>query len=671
MSDETDVAETEPPVNNEADQGADAQAAAEAAQRRTTAEAGAVRAAEDVRVTRATLQDENDRATRNTMRGIQDLEGMQFFALILVFFQMMTGQPIDEDMLASLSQNFGIDQEQLTGIVRDYQSGNISSFEAASQAYGAMDRTRANLPGATHAVSAITGIDIGERQRLVAETIPEVAAELGLSEDYMQGLWGYESTFGQNLMSPTGCEGDWQFSQGTWDNVMRDYGEQIAAHIEEDYPEKAAEIRANHDRAGSLNEYQYDPVVSTWASGYLNLENSRALGIDPSQESSFGMMYAAYNIGPGNAETLKAAAESGDQRAIGPRLGNVATWNPSFFTGGASGAEALERYSSVIHQREDDYERLFAQIQASEQPGYVTGAEYNVETRFNPSQFSIEAIRISQNDNAGGGYCAKGVANIINAMDIDGVTVTRGNARDWDTTLPQNGWVALEGFTPETAPPGAIIVYPPDANGRGQGGGAEYGHVEIAAVDASGNRTFVSDRARSNWGGTVADNGYTIYVNPNLHNIVDPTQPADDGTALAALEVETSAVPEENGSTPAADIEEVAAADAGTEAAAVADISASDTAPEATLAAVSAPADTAASPQDDPLAPTDATSAVSLSEQFGPADQPQGVDQVAASAAADPPAAAPAADATASEEVVLAASSPPPAQQRASAGMAV
>jgi hypothetical protein len=137
--------------------------------------------------------------------------------------------------------------------------------------------------------------------------------------------------------------------------------------------------------------------------------------------------------------------------------------------------------------------------------------EGDVTSSFN----SIDAINYSERDNAEGGYCAKGVANILERMGLD---CTRGHARDWDETLPENGWIKIEGLTPETAPPGAVLVYDNDAEAgkanRGTGGGT-YGHVEIVA-EVAGTRRYVSDAARRNFGGTVPDNFEGAYIHPSM-----------------------------------------------------------------------------------------------------------------------------------------------------------
>lgn len=166
---------------------------------------------------------------------------------------------------------------------------------------------------------------------------------------------------------------------------------------------------------------------------------------------------------------------------------------------------------------------------------------------------SSSFFRTAATDNAGGGYCAKGVANILQAA---GLECTRGNAHTWDETLPQNGWQKLEGVTPENAPPGAVLVFDRDTNYRGKGGGAEYGHVEIVAIEADGDRKYVSDKARDNWGGTVPDNFVGVYIHPDLHKPLENGQysPTLVGDVDLSSNADTYNVPSSgtttNGSTP-------------------------------------------------------------------------------------------------------------------------
>jgi|GEM_PF-5087025 len=198
-------------------------------------------------------------------------------------------------------------------------------------------------------------ISVNERQSAVNEAITNAAHETGVDPDFMRALWGYESGFGTNLVSNTGCEGDWQFSQATWDTIMERYGDDIAAHIQAEYPNKAEELLNNHGIDGSLNAYQYDPVVSTWAAAYLIQENARNAGIDPTDPSTRGMQYAIYNVGPGAAGLIQSNLDNSQPigRIIDTRY---ATWaparnNPTFFRGGADASEALGRYNDAIEQQ--------------------------------------------------------------------------------------------------------------------------------------------------------------------------------------------------------------------------------------------------------------------------------------------------------------------------------
>lgn len=130
---------------------------------------------------------------------------------------------------------------------------------------------------------------------------------------------------------------------------------------------------------------------------------------------------------------------------------------------------------------------------------------------------SARAIQISQTDNAGGGYCAKGTANILERM---GIPIQRGHATGWDENFEgSRNWVRLKGVSPASAPEGSVLTYDSDLErgkpARNKGGGT-YGHVEIVAHNRDGQNVYVSDKARHNAGGSVPDNyaGAFMYVGP-------------------------------------------------------------------------------------------------------------------------------------------------------------
>ncbi|PCJ18809.1 MAG: hypothetical protein COB02_10275 [Candidatus Cloacimonadota bacterium] len=118
---------------------------------------------------------------------------------------------------------------------------------------------------------------------------------------------------------------------------------------------------------------------------------------------------------------------------------------------------------------------------------------------------SKEAQRIARTDNAHGGYCAKGVANILLKM---GYPVERGNAHDWDQSLPRKGWKKIS-CQPASCPSGTLLQYESNVHlgkpGRSTGG-KKWGHVEIVTSTSSDGRKYCSDACRGNSGGTVPDN---------------------------------------------------------------------------------------------------------------------------------------------------------------------
>ena len=148
-------------------------------------------------------------------------------------------------------------------------------------------------------------------------------------------------------------------------------------------------------------------------------------------------------------------------------------------------------------------------------------------------------LRQCRMDDAYGGYCAKGVANLLEHV---GLGCQRGHAYTWKDTLPQNGWIKLEGVTPENAPPGAVLIYdrsPRGVRNNDGKGGDDYGHVEIVTEDVNGRRQYVSDKARNNWGGSVPQNFVGVYVHPSLHKTNDgihyePNLDPRGGTMLAS-----------------------------------------------------------------------------------------------------------------------------------------
>lgn len=145
-----------------------------------------------------------------------------------------------------------------------------------------------------------------------------------------------------------------------------------------------------------------------------------------------------------------------------------------------------------------------AGIKPVKNPAAVAGSGSSPSAQGWGIEKSQRAQRIAETDNAGPGYCAKGVANILEGL---GYPVSRGNAHDWDTNLPAKGWTKVE-CSPQTCPPGTVLQYESNVQlGKWprSTGGQRWGHVEIVTETSNGRR-YCSDACRNNFGGTVREN---------------------------------------------------------------------------------------------------------------------------------------------------------------------
>jgi len=104
-----------------------------------------------------------------------------------------------------------------------------------------------------------------------------------------------------------------------------------------------------------------------------------------------------------------------------------------------------------------------------------------------------------------------------------GAGLRGSNGQDWETNLTQAGWKPVRCTTPQQAPLGSVLVYLSDTREgkrpRGTPGGY-YGHVEMVALNAAGQRLYVSDCPRPMPGGSVRDN-FTgrAWLPPGSHSI--------------------------------------------------------------------------------------------------------------------------------------------------------
>lgn len=104
-------------------------------------------------------------------------------------------------------------------------------------------------------------------------------------------------------------------------------------------------------------------------------------------------------------------------------------------------------------------------------------------------------------DNAGPNYCGRGVYNILSSQ---GHSVIPGNGQDWNENLASLGWSRVKISDPSQAPIGSVLVY--ESSGGTNGGGAQWGHVEVVSRSPSGGRTYLAGTSSSVPGGTVPQN---------------------------------------------------------------------------------------------------------------------------------------------------------------------
>ncbi|MDD3021196.1 MAG: transglycosylase SLT domain-containing protein [Alphaproteobacteria bacterium] len=191
-------------------------------------------------------------------------------------------------------------------------------------------------------------ISIGDRQLRVNDAIAQASEVTGVPADLSKGLWGVESSFGKNRLSPTGCLGDWQFTKGTFKSVIKQHGHEIPG-LQKALKEVNGDVLALRDH----------PEISTYASQFYVKDLAEGLGLDVREKSNWGTLYAAYNVGPGGVKKLLRLAEQDPDAVAKDKLGFVAKVNPMFYVKGATASEALNNYQVAVETRLQDHKRAF------------------------------------------------------------------------------------------------------------------------------------------------------------------------------------------------------------------------------------------------------------------------------------------------------------------------
>lgn len=292
-----------------------------------------------------------------------------------------SGEPVQSPLETMVQQNplaafFVMLFAMLFGGKDLFGKSGLSDIQNAFKGYTDQDATDDNADFApqkrieklyTSGTTKVAPMDMsripsGDRQKAVIAAMPAAAQAAGVSPDLLKGLWGVESGFGTNLTSPTGCKGDFQFTRGTFRSVVNEYNEQIASSIEKDMGNKALadRVRAMKGQSASqMGPERDNPTIATYAAAFYAKEVAQAVKVDPKQESSFGAIYAGYNVGPGNALKLKRLEAQGSDASAKAILGYVAQVNPMFYKNGANASEALANYQNAVKTRANDFDRKF------------------------------------------------------------------------------------------------------------------------------------------------------------------------------------------------------------------------------------------------------------------------------------------------------------------------
>lgn len=264
------------------------------------------------------------------------------------------------------------------------ETATIAAHEADPSNYDAgisfTGRGEAGVPSASGGRSTVAfgnmgRITVGEKQNNVNDVLADAARVNGINIATMRGMWHVESKFSSiREVSSTGCSGPWQFTQGTWAEMILKHGDKIAARLDaQGHTEDAAialryhnalvnrEIRVND---AGLQSQRFNGHISTYAAAHYMADISRRQGLDAMNVRDGGKIYAAYNVGETAMRTLQRLERSGSDSNAMQVVGRVARLNPMFYQGGANGAEALANYQAAVENGTRQFSRVFSDTPA-------------------------------------------------------------------------------------------------------------------------------------------------------------------------------------------------------------------------------------------------------------------------------------------------------------------
>jgi hypothetical protein len=256
-----------------------------------------------------------------------------------------------DSLVQPYDKNFSLDD--LPDADMDFEDG----LEAGCYRDGGKSRGLGKAAtAATIAGGAIGAVAIGERQKVFHSVLPDVEKTTGVPARLVGAFWGNESGFGKNLVSPTNCLGDGQFTRRTWAAMIKQYGDRIPGMEQYAADLRSGKIQGNDPE---LQKMRMDPKASAYAMGFYINEVARELKVDPKDEKNWGVIYAGYNVGPGNARKLVNNQDSNTSAMN--MLGDVAKNNPMFYDKGrATPAQAVANYNVVILQSAKNFDQKVA-----------------------------------------------------------------------------------------------------------------------------------------------------------------------------------------------------------------------------------------------------------------------------------------------------------------------
>ncbi|WP_435641237.1 hypothetical protein [Micavibrio aeruginosavorus] len=247
--------------------------------------------------------------------------------------------------------------------------------------------------------------DLTDRQTRVMSVLPDAAAASGVAPELLVGMWGRESEFSTHdtMTSHTGVKGDFQVSRDAVVETLAKNGDEIAKRLEAQGLEKqAAKIEKIHDKAKDMDgpeirsyaknnsrlidSLRETPEAATYTAAYYSKDIAQKLDVDPAEPESFPIVYAGYNIGPGNAQKLQnGEAASGWEVNANKGL-----------AGNKSADKQISSYEKAIEKKLEDPtgQKMLSIVEDAQEaacrPGKSAAATYAPEGEL---QASVPALR--------------------------------------------------------------------------------------------------------------------------------------------------------------------------------------------------------------------------------------------------------------------------------------